>query len=43
MKKKQMKKKRLSRQWEPTMLLAVKLSLGKHKAVLIKSPHTPCH
>lgn len=41
MKKKQMQQERLSGLWEPTTLLAVRLSLGKHKAVLIKSlPYT---
>lgn len=37
-----MKQERVSRQWGPTKLLAVRLSLGKHKAVLIKkSPLYP--
>lgn len=40
--KKQMKQERLSKQWEPTTFLAVRLSLGKHKEVLIKSLPTPC-
>lgn len=41
MRKKQMQKERVSGLWEPTTLLAVRLSLGKHKAVLIKK--SPLH
>lgn len=39
--KKQEEQEGQSRQWEPTTFLVVWLSLGKHKAVLIKS--LPCN